>query len=62
MAEADPVDFKAMVTEENRCAETHRLLGGSSLKLAFQQAGTQRLVGNVSTVVFSFLFYSIGLL
>jgi hypothetical protein len=28
------------------------LLGGSSLKIAFQQAGAQRLVGDVSTGVF----------
>jgi hypothetical protein len=43
-AEADPVYFKAMAAEQNRCTETQRLLGGSSLKLAFQQAGTQRLL------------------
>jgi hypothetical protein len=26
-AEADPVDFKAMATKQNHCAETQRLLG-----------------------------------
>jgi hypothetical protein len=35
MAEADPVDFKAMAAEQNRCAEMQCLLAGSSLKLAF---------------------------
>jgi hypothetical protein len=35
MAEADPVDFKAMAAKQNRCAEMQCLLGGSSLKLAF---------------------------
>jgi hypothetical protein len=49
---ADPVDFEAMAAEQNRCAETQRLLGGSSLQLAFRQAGTQRLAGDVSTGIF----------
>jgi hypothetical protein len=35
---ADPVDFEVMAAEQNRCAETQQLLGGSSLKLAFPQA------------------------
>jgi hypothetical protein len=35
-AAADPVDFKAMAAEQNSCAETQRLLGGTSLKLAFR--------------------------
>jgi hypothetical protein len=52
VAAADQVDFKAMAAEQNRSAETQHLLGGSSLKLAFRQAGAQRLVGNVSTEVF----------
>jgi hypothetical protein len=46
------VDFKAMAAEQNRCTETQRLLGGSSLQLAFRQLGTQCLAGNVSTGVF----------
>jgi hypothetical protein len=33
---ADPVDFKEMVAEQNRCPETRRLLGSTSLKLAFR--------------------------
>jgi hypothetical protein len=41
-----------MAAEQNRCAETQRLLGGSSLKIAFRQAGAQHLVGEVSTGVF----------
>ncbi len=40
-----------MAAEWNRCAEMERLLSGSSLKLAFQQAGTQHLVSNISTRV-----------
>jgi hypothetical protein len=46
---ADPVDFEQMAAEQNRCPETQRLLGGTSLKLAFRQTGTQRLAGDVST-------------
>jgi hypothetical protein len=32
--------------------ETQRLLGGTSLKLAFRQTGAQRLAGNISTGIF----------
>jgi hypothetical protein len=39
---ADPVDFEEMAAEQNRCPETQRLLGGTSLKLAFRRTGTQR--------------------
>jgi hypothetical protein len=45
----DPVDFEEMAAEQNRCPETQRLLGGTSLKLAFHQAGAQHLAGDVST-------------
>jgi hypothetical protein len=48
----DPVDFEEMATEENHCAETQRLLCGTSLKLAFRQTGAQRLADDVSTGVF----------
>jgi hypothetical protein len=41
-----------MAAKQNRCAEMQRLLGGSSLKLAFRQAGAQCLVGDVSMEVF----------
>ncbi len=51
-AAADPVYFEAMAAEQNSCAETQRLLGGTSLKLAFRQAGAHRLAGDVSTGVF----------
>ncbi len=51
-AEPDPVDFKAMATEQNHCTEMHCLLCSSSLKLAFRQAGVQCLVGDVSTEFF----------
>jgi hypothetical protein len=34
-AAADLVDFEEQAHEQNRCAETQRLLGGTSLKLAF---------------------------
>jgi hypothetical protein len=46
---ADPVDFKGMAAEQNRCPETQRLLSGTSLKVAFRQTGAQRLAGDVST-------------
>jgi hypothetical protein len=46
---ADPVDFKEMAAEQNRCPETQRLLGSTSLKLAFHQTGAQCLAGDVST-------------
>ncbi len=45
---ADPVDFEEMAAKQNRCPETQRLLGGTSLKLAFCQTGAQRLAGDVS--------------
>ncbi len=43
------VDFEEMAAEQNRCPETQRLLGNTSLKLAFRQTGAQRLAGDVST-------------
>jgi hypothetical protein len=49
---ADPVDFEAMAAEKNSCAEMQRLLGRTSLKLAFRQAGAHCLAGDVSTGVF----------
>jgi hypothetical protein len=49
MSVADPVDFKEMAAEHNHCPETQHLLGGTSLKLAFRQTGTQRLAGDVFT-------------
>ncbi len=45
---ADPVDFEE-IAEQNRCPATQRLLGGTSLKLAFRQTGAQHLAGDVST-------------
>jgi hypothetical protein len=51
-AVADLVDFKEMAAEQNRCPETQRLLGGTSLKLAFRQTGAQRLAGDISTCTF----------
>jgi hypothetical protein len=52
LSTADPVYFEAMAAEQNCCAEMQRLLGGSSLQLAFRQAGTQHLAGDVSTGIF----------
>jgi hypothetical protein len=46
---AEPVDFEEMAAKQNRCPETQRLLGGTTLKLAFRQTGAQRLAGDVST-------------
>jgi hypothetical protein len=51
-AATDPVDYEELAAEQNHCTETQRLLGGTSLKLAFCQTGTQRLAGDVSTGVF----------
>jgi hypothetical protein len=51
-AVADPVNFKAMAAEQNICAETQRLLGKTSLKLAFCQTCAHRLAGDVSKGVF----------
>ncbi len=51
-AEASPIDFEAMATEQNRCQEKQRLLSGSFLTIAFRQVGAQRLVGDISTGVF----------
>ncbi len=45
-------DFEEMAAEQNRCLETQRLLGGTSLKLAFRQTGTQCLAGEISTANF----------
>jgi hypothetical protein len=53
VAAADPVNFEAMAAKQNSCTETQRLLGGTSLKLAFCQAGAHPLDGDVSTGVFS---------
>jgi hypothetical protein len=39
----DPVDFEEMAAEQNCCPKTQRLLGGTSLKLAFRQTGAQHL-------------------
>jgi hypothetical protein len=41
-----------MAAEQNRCTETQRFLGGTSIKLAFRQTGAQHLAGDVSTRVF----------
>jgi hypothetical protein len=49
---ADPVNFEEIAAEQNCCAETQRLLGSTSLKLAFRQTGAHRLAGDVSTGVF----------
>jgi hypothetical protein len=46
---AGPVDFEEMAAKQNRFPETLRLLGGTSLKLAFHQTGAQRLARDVST-------------
>jgi hypothetical protein len=41
-----------MAAVQNNCAEKQRLLNSSSLKLAFQQAGAQRLVAMFSREFF----------
>ncbi len=45
---ADLVDLEEMDAEQNRCAETQRLLGSTSLKLACRQTGAQCLAGDIS--------------
>jgi hypothetical protein len=37
-----------MAAEQNRCAETQRFLGCTSLKLAFRQTGAQHLASDIS--------------
>jgi hypothetical protein len=41
-----------MAAKQNHCPETQRLLGGSSLTVAFCQPGVECLVSDVSTGVF----------
>jgi hypothetical protein len=53
---ADPVDFEEMATEQNHCLEMQRLLGSTSLKLAFRQTGARRLAGDFSTGNFPTIF------
>jgi hypothetical protein len=60
MEAADPVDFKEMAAEQNRCSETQCLLGGIFLKLAFRQTGAQRLAGDIPPALFAQLFPSIS--
>jgi cleavage and polyadenylation specificity factor subunit 1 len=45
----DSVDFEEIAAKQNHCPETQRLLGSTSLKLAFRQTGAQRLAGDIST-------------
>jgi hypothetical protein len=47
-----PINFELMAAEKKRCPETQRLLGGSSLTIAFCQTYAQHLVGDVSTGIF----------
>jgi hypothetical protein len=49
---ADPVYYEEMAAEQHRCLKTQRLLGRTSLKLAFCQTGAQCLAGDVSTGLF----------
>jgi hypothetical protein len=48
-----PIDFEVKAAEQNRCLETQHLLSGSSLTIAFHQAGAKCLLGNVSTGFFA---------
>jgi hypothetical protein len=41
-----------MAVKQNRSPEMRRLLGGSSLTIAYRQAGAQRLVCDIFTDVF----------
>ncbi len=47
-----PANVEEMAVEQNRYSEMQRLLGGTSLAIAFLKVGNQHLVSNVSTGVF----------
>jgi hypothetical protein len=47
-----PIDFEEMATESNCCRKMQRLLGRTSLTIAFQQEGNYRPVGDVLTGFF----------
>jgi hypothetical protein len=47
---ADPVDFEEMAAEHNCYPETQRLLGGTSLKLAFRQTGAQTVAKSSKSI------------
>jgi hypothetical protein len=49
---ADPVEFEEMAAKQNCCAKMQRLLGDTSLKLAFRQTGAQCLAGDTSIGAF----------
>jgi hypothetical protein len=46
-AMAPPIDFEEMAAEQKCCPDMQRLLSGTSLTIAFKQAGTQRLASDV---------------
>jgi cleavage and polyadenylation specificity factor subunit 1 len=48
-AAVEPIDFEAMAAEQVRCAETQRLLGGSSIKVVSRREGQHDLLGDIST-------------
>jgi hypothetical protein len=50
-AAADSVNFEAMAAERNSCAEMQRLLGSSSLQLAFCQAGNRHFSPHCPTKI-----------
>jgi len=48
--ETDPIDFQEMATEQTDCAETQRLISGSTaLTISFQTVNGHRLAGDTST-------------
>jgi hypothetical protein len=49
---AAAADFELMAVKQNRSPEMRRFLGGSSLTIAYRQAGTQHLVCDIFTDVF----------
>jgi hypothetical protein len=51
-AAAAQINFEEMAAKQNRCTETQRLHSGTSLTIAFQQAGKHCLVNDVSTGFF----------
>jgi hypothetical protein len=53
---ADPVDFKEMAANQNRCPETQCLLGGTTLKLAFVRQALNTSLEIFPQAIFTQLF------
>jgi hypothetical protein len=56
MSAADPVDFEEMAAEQNQCPETQRLLGDTTLQLAFHQTALNDSLEMFLQAIFAQLF------